>query len=406
MGNDGITPRRYLPLLGCVLCVCAAPAAAQQGPGEGRGTRAPALRLVPNEVALPGGRKFQLNLPEGYGIRVAASGLRRARFLAKSPDGRIFVTDLHSLGDNSKGAVYILDGFDAASGAFKKVTPWLRDLRNPNSLAFWKDGSGADWLYLALTDHLVRYRFTPNEERPAAKPEVLVTFPAYGLGYKYGGWHLTRTVLVGGNGKVYVSVGSSCNACEEKEEVRATILEMNPDGTEQKIFARGMRNAVGLRWIAGRLVATNMGADHLGDHRPADTMYVVKQGAHYGWPYCYQSGARVLPDPTQRAGSKKIDCKIVPPAHAAFDSHSSPLGLEHFEDGDSFLVALHGGSKKSLKRGYRVVRVRGGRVEDFITGFLRDGRVHGRPVDILRYGPNGFLLTDDHAGAVYYVLRK
>ena len=94
----------------------------------------------------------------------------------------------------------------------------------------------------------------------------------------------------------------------------------------------------------------------------------------------------------------------MPPAEAAFDSHSSPLGLEHFDD-DTFLVALHGSSKKGLKRGYRVVRVRGSRVEDFITGFLRDGRVLGRPVDVLRYA-NGFLLSDDHAGAVYYVYRK
>jgi glucose/arabinose dehydrogenase len=409
MRTKGIAPLRCLPLLGCVLGLSAAPSAAQQGPGEGRVADAPKaapLRLVPNEVSLPGGRTFRLNLPEGYAIRVAASGLRRARFLAKSPDGRIFVTDLHSLGDNTKGVVYILDRFDADSKTFKKLTPWLGGLRNPNSLAFWKDREGADWFYLALTEHLVRFKFTPGEERPTAKPEVLATFPAYGLDYKYGGWHLTRTVLVGGNDKIYVSVGSSCNVCEEKEEVRATILEMNADGSQQKTFARGMRNAVGMRWIGGRLVATNMGADHLGDHRPADTLHFVKEGAHYGWPYCYQSGAKVLADTTFKARARAIDCRTVPPAHAAFDSHSSPLGLEYFDDSDSFLVALHGGSKRSLKRGYRVVRVRGNRVDDFITGFLRDGRVHGRPVDILRYGQNGFLLTDDHAGAVYFVYRK
>jgi hypothetical protein len=96
-------------------------------------------------------------------------------------------------------------------------------------------------------------------------------FLTYGLGYKYGGWHLTRTVVVGGDGKIYVAVGSSCNACEEKEEVRASILQMNPDGKNKAYFARGLRNAVGLRWINGRLYATNMGSDHLGDNRPADT---------------------------------------------------------------------------------------------------------------------------------------
>jgi glucose/arabinose dehydrogenase len=408
MRKKGVAPLGSLPLLACLLGLGAAPSAAQQGPGEtslAEAAKAQALRLVPNEVALPGGKRFRLNLPEGYAIRVAASGMRRVRFLAKSPDGRIFVTDLHSLGDNEKGVVYILDRFDPDTKTFKKKTAWLGGLRNPNSLAFWKDASGADWLYLALTDRLARYKFTPGEESPSAKPETLATFPAYGLDYKHGGWHLTRTVLVGGNGKVYVSVGSSCNACEEKEAVRATILEMNPDGTQQKTFVRGMRNAVGLRWIGGKLVATNMGADHLGDHKPADTMYVVKEGAHYGWPYCYPSGAKVLADPEHNAGGKKLDCRTVPPAQAAFDSHSSPLGLEHFDDTDAFLVALHGSSKRALKRGYRVVRVRGSRVEDFITGFLADGTVHGRPVDILRYG-SGFLLTDDHLGVVYFVYRK
>ncbi len=84
--------------------------------------------------------------------------------------------------------------------------------------------------------------------------------------------------------------GSSCNACEEKEEVRATILEMDPDGKNQRYFARGLRNAVGLQWVNDRLYATNMGSDHLGDNRPADTFYSIEAGTNYGWPYCFQAG--------------------------------------------------------------------------------------------------------------------
>src|SRR6185295_17337028 len=109
-----------------------------------------------------------------------------------------------------------------------------------------------------------------------------------------GGWHLTRTILIGGNGKLYVSVGSSCNACEEKEEVRASILEMDSDGQNQRPFAHGLRNAVGLRWANSSLFATNMGSDHLGTEKPADTMYRIKEDGNYGWPYCYQSGSRQL----------------------------------------------------------------------------------------------------------------
>jgi len=384
------------------------------------------LKLVPNQIKLANGKAFSLNLPPGVAISVAAEGLKRVRFMAKSPDDRIFVTDMYNLADNKKGVVYILDEFNPATASFKKVTSYLTGLRNPNSIAFYRDQSGVDWFYLALTDHLLRYKYIPGEQAPSAKPEVLATFPDYGLSYKYGGWHLTRTIAIGGNGKIYISVGSSCNACEEKEEVRASVLEMDPDGRNQRQFARGLRNAVGLRWVKERLYATNMGSDHLGDHKPADTMYALKQGTNYGWPYCYQSGAARLPDIKFNSGGKKMSCRDVPLAFAAFDAHSSPLGFEFFDSldmgpvsksgqggplRDSFLIALHGSTKKSLNRGYRVVRVRENRKsddrpEDFVNGFLAAGKVNGRPVDILTFGINGFLLTDDYAGVVYYVYEK
>lgn len=382
---------------------------------------APALRLTPHRVSLSGGRSFDLNLPEGFAISVAAQGLKRVRFMARSPDGRIFVTDMYNLADNTRGLVYILDGFDLASKSFKKVSRYLTGLRNPNSTAFYTDSKGVNWFYLALTDRLLRYRYNAGEETPQGPPEVLANFPDYGLSYKYGGWHLTRTIVVAGNGKIYLSVGSSCNACEEKEAVRASILEMDPDGKNQRYFARGLRNAVGLHWAKGSLFATNMGSDHLGDHKPADTMYAVRDGANYGWPFCFQSGARRLPDEKFNAGGTKMNCRDVPTAYAAFDAHSSPLGLQYFDASspvelkDSFVVALHGSTKKTLKRGYRVVRLPGsspqghtrlGQPVDLINGFLQAGRVHGRPVDILNFGVDGFLLTDDYAGVVYYVYKK
>jgi len=374
-------------------------------------------KLVPHHISLARGRSFDLNLPEGFAITVAAQGLKRVRFMAVSPDGRIFVTDMYNLADNKRGVVYILDEFDPASKSFKKVTPYLRALRNPNSIAFYTDAKGVNWFYLALTDHLLRYKYGAGEETPQGQPEVLATFPDYGLDYKYGGWHLTRTIAVGGNGKIYVSVGSSCNACEEEEEVRASVLEMDPDGKHQRHFARGLRNAVGLRWIKDGLFATNMGSDLLGDHKPADTMYSLKDGMNYGWPYCYQSGPGSYPDKEFNPGARKMNCRNVPKAFAAFDAHSSPLGLEYFDATssgmlrDAFLVALHGSTKKRLNRGYRVVRLPGSgaessQPEDFINGFLSAGQVHGRPVDVLSFGKDAFLLTDDNAGVVYYIYEE
>ncbi len=367
---------------------------------------------MPNSISLKNGKSFTLNLPEGYAIRVAAEGLKRVRFIAASPDGRIFVTDMYNLADNERGAVYILENFDAQSGRFGKVTTYLTELRNPNSIAFYTDAGGQSWFYLALTDKLVRYRYRAGDQKPTGKAETLATFPDYGLSYKYGGWHLTRTIVMGDNGKLYVSVGSSCNACVEKEKVRAGILEMEPDGRNQRSYARGLRNAVGLKWYEGKLYATNMGSDHLGDNKPDDTMYAVRAGTNYGWPDCYEYRRRVHPDTKFTRDRKK--CASVPVGLTAFSAHSSPLGFEYFTASEadarlrnSFLVALHGGSKLKLKRGYSIMRVgERGLPQDFINGFLQNGKVHGRPVDVLKLGAGGFLFTDDYAGVVYYVFRK
>jgi glucose/arabinose dehydrogenase len=382
---------------------------------EGKGSaQRSALKLTPHRISLASGKDFSLSVPEGFDITVAAEGLKRIRFMARSPDNRIFVTDMYDLTDNSRGAVYVLDDFDERQGKFGKVTRYLSRLRNPNSIAFYRDRSGDDWLYLALTERLVRYRYRAGDTSPRAAPEVIATFPDYGLSYKYGGWHLTRTVAVGPNEKIYVSVGSSCNACEEKEAIRATVLEMLPDGSRQRIYASGLRNAVGIKWVAAKLFVTNMGADHLGKDRPADTMYGVKEGTNYGWPYCFQYRSGIYSDRQFSNSAKQPDCRSVPLAYATFPAHSSPLGLEYFDSNnqstvlqDSFLVALHGSSDHRMGRGHSIVRVKEhAPPQEFVTGFVQQGKLYGRPADVLRLGADRFLFTDDHSGVVYYVFRR
>ncbi len=375
-------------------------------------SQAQTLKLVPRRISLKNGKAFSLNLPSGFDIAVAAEGLKRVRFFARSPDARIFVTDMYNLTDNSRGVVYILEDFDTSTGRFGRVVTYLKGLRNPNSIAFHRDGNGLDWFYLALTDKLVRYRYKAGESVPAGAPETLVTFPDYGLSYKYGGWHLTRTIAFGNNGKLYIAVGSSCNACIEKEDVRASVLEMDPDGRNRRFFARGLRNAVGLKFLNGQLFATNMGSDHLGNNKPDDTMYTLVRDTDYGWPYCYEYRKKIFVDAKFVSGSKK--CKSVPLAKTAFSAHSSPLGFEYFDGStrdadlkDSMLVGLHGSTNLKLKRGYRILRVRErGMPQDFINGFLQDGKVLGRPVDVLKLDTDSFLFTDDYSGVVYYVFRK
>ncbi len=368
-------------------------------------------KLVPHQINLKNGQYFSLNLPSDYEIIPAAEGLKRVRFFARAPDGRMFVTDMHDLTDNKKGTVFILDGWNAETGKFGKIIPYLTGLRNPNSVQFYTDAQGQDWLYLAETHQLTRQKFIKGEIKPASKAEVLAVFPDYGLSYKYGGWHLTRSIAIGGNGKIYVSAGSSCNACVENEKVRAAVLEMNPDGSEQKIYAKGLRNAVGLKWIGKFLFATNQGADHLGKGKPDETFYALKRDADYGWPSCYSSNGKVLADPKFKRAS---GCKNVRSPYAYFPSHSSALGFDYFDHPNtddiiknSFLVALHGSTDASIGHGYQIAIMRKGqKLETFMDGFLAGKTVYGRPADIYRVDEKSFYFSDDKAGVVYYVRRK
>lgn len=368
--------------------------------------------LSPVKITLKSGRSFTLSLASDFEIIPAIEGLKRVRFFAKAPDGRIFVTDMFNLTDNSKGTVYILDGWNAQTGKFARAIPYMQNLRNPNSVQFYTDESGQEWFYLAETHQLTRRKYTRGENKPTdTKPQVLATFPDYGLSYKYGGWHLTRTISFSPDRRLYVSVGSSCNACVEKEKVRASIISMNPDGSDQKEFARGLRNAVGLRAIGKFVFATNQGSDHLGLQKPDETFYALKDGADYGWPYCHSSNGKIFADPKfKRPGQ----CSNVTAPYAYFPARSSALGFDYFNDEEAdpmiknaFLVSLHGSTNKAIGHGYKVVIMRKGEpLEDFLTGFLQRGTVNGRPCDIMKLDANSFLMTDDYSGVVYLVRRK
>lgn len=369
-------------------------------------------KLVPHKVTLKSGKSFDLNLPAEFEIVPAAEGLKRVRFFAKAPDGRIFVTDMYNLTDNKRGTVYILDGWNAATGKFEKVTPYMTGLRNPNSCQFYRDATGQDWIYLAETDKLTRRKFTPGERKPTdTDPQTLATFPDYGLSYKYGGWHLTRTIAFSPTGKLYVSIGSSCNACVEKEKVRASVIEMNPDGSAQHEFAHGLRNAVGLKWIGNFLWASGQGSDHLGLQKPDETFYALKEDADYGWPHCYSSNGKIFADPKFKRAS---GCKGVAIPYSFFPAHSSALGFDYWDEADAsatlknaFLVSLHGSTDKKIGHGYRIVIMRKGqKLQDLITGFLAKGVVTGRPCDIMKLDANSFLFTDDNKGIIYLVRKK
>jgi glucose/arabinose dehydrogenase len=286
---------------------------------------------------------------------------------------------------------------------------YAKNLRNPNSVAFYTDKDGMEWLYVALTDSLIRYKYTRGSTEPEGTPQVIATFPTYGQTPAEGGWHLTRTVTFGGD-DMYVSVGSSCNSCEEIEEMRATILKMNPDGTNVRIIAKGLRNAVGITFVNGTLYATTNEIDHVGTEKPNDLVRTIKEGTDYGWPYCYEYNKQIYKD-VSKTWIKEHNCKDIPLALSELEPHSAPLGI-HFFDAtfkdpriqNSFLVATHGSGKPKIGTGYKVQSItEHGKPLTIIDGFLQNGARVGRPVDVLKYDNTSFFVTDDYNGLVYFV---
>jgi len=348
-------------------------------------------------LALGGGAEGaaeQVQIPPGFRVEVFATGLGGPRFMAWSPSGDLTVSIPR------RGQVVLLPDRDRDGRADRSVV-FASDLDRPHGLA-WRDG----WLYVAETGRVVRLRDADGDGRADRQEVVVADLPA-------GGGHWTRTLTFGPDGKMYVSVGSSCNVCEEADSRRAAILQFNADGSGGRIFARGIRNAVGLTWHpgTGRLWATNNGRDWLGDDLPPDTVITATDGAHYGWPHCH---AGDLPDPDfPREG---FCPKTAPPA-VKIQAHSAPLGLTFYtgtqfpqEYRGNLFVALHGSWNRSVPVGYKVVRVRlGGAapvVEDFATGWLAGSRYWGRPVD-LAVAPDGALfLSDDGLGVVYRITYR
>lgn len=298
---------------------------------------------TPRTLSYAPGKSITLTLPDALDIHVAASGLHRIRFMAQSPDDRIFATDMYNLADNTRGSILILDGWNPRTHTFTRITHYLDHLHNPNNLAFYTDpATHQSWLYIPLTDKLVRYKYTPGDNAPTSPPQTLLRFPDYGLNYKYGGWHLTRTVTLAqlhGATRVFVSAGSSCNYCQEREVLRAAVVSMDPDGKHPLLFAQGLRNAVDLRYLpdldGGSLFATNMGDDHLGDKLPEDTFFELDSTharpatapPNYGWPICYFANGKPVHDTTPLPSSAPSDAQTVaprPPAAKTTGPHASP----------------------------------------------------------------------------------
>ena len=370
-----------------------------EGRGTGRGRQVGlsilfAFLVACAPAAWVTAQEESVTLPPGFRLGTFAGGLGAPRFMAVSPSGDLMVSI------PSRGQVVMLPDRDGDGKADATVVV-ASGLNRPHGLAFHRG-----FLYVAETGAVVRFPYRAGE-RTAGAPEVVVP------DLPKGGGHWTRTIAFGPDGKLYVSVGSSCNVCEEADPRRAAILQFNPDGTGGRIFARGIRNAVGIAFHpqTGDLWATNNGRDWLGDDFPPETILIVKDGAHHGWPYC--NGTRI-PDPDF---GRPDFCRTTAIPALEIQSHSAPLGLT-FYAGEAFpqayrgsvFVALHGSWNRSVPTGYKVIRIpvrdgKPGAPEDFIVGWLRAGRAWGRPVDVVTGKDGALYVSDDRAGSIYRIFH-
>ncbi len=331
-----------------------------------------------------------LFLKPGFHISVFAQGVNGVRYLTLGAGNVVYASLMRA------GTIVRLPDANHDGVADSAITV-ASGLHQPFGIAF-----RGDTMYVGETDALDR--FNPG----ATAPMKLATLPS-------GQGHSTRTVVAGPDGKIYVAIGSSCNICDEADPRRAAVVTYNPDGSGEHLFARGLRNSVGLAFnpTTHELWANNNDRDNLGDDLPPEHVNILKDGKYYGWPQCYLPGK---PNPEY----PDANCATVEPPAITIQAHSAPLGLAFYTGtmfpaeyrGDA-IMTLHGSWNRSVPTGAKVVRVRiqNGKatgVEDFITGWLPPGAAStsgrwGRPVSPLVLPDGSLLISDDDGGKIWRV---
>lgn len=340
-----------------------------------------------------------INAPEDVEVSVYARGIKSARFFAFGPNDTMFV------GSSSDDGIYVVRDTDG-DGSAEDVKKIDKDLNTPHSV-FYYNGD----LYLAEETRVSVYRNMAEDGTYEKKDVIIDNLP--GGNRLTGGGHKTRTVAVGPDNKLYVSIGSSCNVCVEDDKRRATIMRYNLDGSGEETLATGLRNTVGIDFNDdGELYGADMGRDLIGDDIPPEEINKIEQGKNYGWPYCY--GDRIN-NPEFKDKAQYCKESTESPTFE-IQAHSAPLGFlfmkaierdvwpEQFQNG--YFVALHGSWNRTTPTGYKVVWIDTSgpqpKLHNFLTGFLDDkGSVWGRPVG-LGFDSNGNLyVSDDKQDLIY-----
>lgn len=345
-----------------------------------------------------------LRAPEEFTISLFAAGFDAPRFFDFGEDDVLFVTD------KDAGTISLVKDTDN-DGVSDEIIEIDSNLQTPHGIDYY-DGD----LYVGEEHQVVVYKSIHSDGTYASKDTVVAGLPT--------GGHATRTVVVGPDEKLYVSIGSSCNVCEETDERRSAIVQYDLDGTNEKIFARGLRNTVGFIFFDSDTDGTkemwgvNNGRDRIGDDIPPEEVNRIEEGKHYGWPYCYGEG--VVNPEFENEKEQFCTTETAFPVYE-MQAHSAPLGVQVMNSeiessaysfpsalNKDMFIAFHGSWNRTVPTGYKVVRIDTNAQEDmvinFITGWLQeDGEAWGRPVGVGFDSHNVLYISDDKAGAIYRV---
>ena len=369
----------------------------------------------PKLIPRPAGAMPQA--PPGYAVTLYAEGLENPRLIRTAPNGDVFVVE------SRPGRVKVLRGA-GAGGTAEVVEVFASGLKRPFGVAFYPLGANPKYVYVGNTDSVVRFPYQSGDLKARGPHEVIVP-DLPGGGELRGGGHWTRDIAFSRDGrKMYVSVGSHSNADDADnnpaEKDRATILEFNPDGTGRRIYVSGIRNAVGLAVHpqTGQLWASVNERDGLGDNLVPDYITRVADGEFYGWPWFYMGGNQ---DPRHEGKHPELKTRVKTP-DVLLQPHTASLQMMFYtgtqfpaEHRDSIFAAQHGSWNRSLRTGYKLIRVplnrsaapASGDYEDFLTGFVtEEGDVWGRPVGVTMTSDGALLVTDDGYNAIWRVSYK
>ncbi len=368
--------------------------------------------------------------PEGFTVTKFAEGLEHPRWIYVADNGDIFVAESNTIlkgiqkigaqiapkiktqniGESANRITLFRDS--NKDGVFESRHVFLEGLNQPFGMLILNNK-----FYVGNTDALVMFDYKPGMTQMTGTGKQIVALRAGGYNN-----HWARNIITNKNGsKIYIAVGSGTNVGEkglDNEIRRAAILEVNPDGSGERIYASGLRNPVGMAWAPGTSTlwtAVNE-RDGLGDDLVPDYLTSVKEGGFYGWPFAYYGPN---PDPRMKDDPhpEMVKKTIVP--DISLGAHTASLGLAFYEKKafpakyhNGAFIGQHGSWNRSQLSGYKVVFVPfdngkpSGKPEDFLTGFIADidkNEVNGRPVCVAFLSDGSMLVTDDVANTIWRV---